>query len=146
MIVYKNNWFCTNSDHPNEDWVGDADYVVEDGSDLARKILEYAPNFSLVTDKDNGTLIDVIPTEITAAELDKYKALTKDIIMQINDNYTFHDFKMVKGPTHTNLIFDLVVPYENDKTSSQILKELDRKFKEKDETISLVVTVEHSYV
>ena len=75
MIVYKNNWFCTNSDHPNEDWVGDADYVVGDGSELARKILEYAPNFSLVTDKDNGTLIDVIPTEITAAELDKYKAL-----------------------------------------------------------------------
>ena len=75
MIVYKNNWFCTNSDYPNEDWVGDADYVVGDGSELARKILEYAPNFSLVTDKDNGTLIDVIPTEITAAELDKYKAL-----------------------------------------------------------------------
>ena len=75
MIVYKNNCFCTNYDHPNENWVGDADYVVEDGSELARKILEYAPNFSLVTDKDNGTLIDVIPTEITAAELDKYKAL-----------------------------------------------------------------------
>lgn len=90
--------------------------------------------------------IHMDPIVVDDEEVDKYKALTKDIIMQINDNYTFHDFKMVKGPTHTNLIFDLVVPYENDKTSSQILKELDRKFKEKDETISLVVTVEHSYV
>lgn len=90
--------------------------------------------------------IHMDPIVVDDEEVDKYKALTKDIIMQINDNYTFHDFKMVKGPTHTNLIFDLVVPYEKNKTSSQILKELDRKFKEKDEAISLVVTVEHSYV
>ena len=90
--------------------------------------------------------IHMDPIVVDDEEVDKYKALTKDIIKQINDNYTFHDFKMVKGPTHTNLIFDLVVPYEKNKTSSQILKELDRKFKEKDETISLVVTVEHSYV
>lgn len=90
--------------------------------------------------------IHMDPIVVDDEEVDKYKALTKDIIKQINDNYTFHDFKMVKGPTHTNLIFDLVVPYEKNKTSSQILKELDRKFKEKDEAISLVVTVEHSYV
>lgn len=90
--------------------------------------------------------IHMDPIVVDDEEVDKYKALTKDILKQINDNYTFHDFKMVKGPTHTNLIFDLVVPYEKNKTSSQILKELDRKFKEKDEAISLVVTVEHSYV
>lgn len=86
------------------------------------------------------------PIVVDDEEVDAYKALTKDILSALNNEYSFHDFKMVKGPTHTNLIFDLVVPYDKKKTSSEILRELRNKFKEKDENINLVVTVEHSYV
>ena len=86
------------------------------------------------------------PIVVNDEEVDAYKALTKDILSALNNEYSFHDFKMVKGPTHTNLIFDLVVPYDKKKTSAEILRELRNKFKEKDENINLVVTVEHSYV
>lgn len=86
------------------------------------------------------------PIVVNDEEVDAYKALTKDILSELNNEYSFHDFKMVKGPTHTNLIFDLVVPYDKKKTSAEILRELRNKFKEKDENINLVVTVEHSYV
>lgn len=86
------------------------------------------------------------PIVVDDEEVDAYKALTKDILSELNNEYSFHDFKMVKGPTHTNLIFDLVVPYDKKKTSAEILRELRNKFKEKDENINLVVTVEHSYV
>lgn len=86
------------------------------------------------------------PIVVDDEEVDAYKALTKDILSALNNEYSFHDFKMVKGPTHTNLIFDLVVPYDKKKTSAEILRELRNKFKEKDENINLVVTVEHSYV
>lgn len=90
--------------------------------------------------------IHMDPIVVDDEEVDRYKALTKKIIKEMNSAYNFHDFKMVKGPTHTNLIFDLVVPYEKKKTSSEILSELNNRFKNKDETINLVVTVEHSYV
>ena len=86
------------------------------------------------------------PIVVDDEEVDAYKALTKDVLSALNNEYSFHDFKMVKGPTHTNLIFDLVVPYDKKKTSAEILRELRNKFKEKDENINLVVTVEHSYV
>lgn len=86
------------------------------------------------------------PIVVNDEEVDAYKALTKDILSALNNEYSFHDFKMVKGPTHTNLIFDLVVPYDKKKTNVEILRELRNKFKEKDENINLVVTVEHSYV
>lgn len=86
------------------------------------------------------------PIVVDDEEVDAYKALTKDILSALNNEYSFHDFKMVKGPTHTNLIFDLVVPYDKKKTSAEILRELRNQFKEKDENINLVVTVEHSYV
>lgn len=90
--------------------------------------------------------IHMDPIVVDNEEVDFYKALTQKIISELNEQYSFHDFKMVKGPTHTNLIFDLVVPYEKDKTSAQILHELREQFTSKDHTINLVVTVEHSYV
>lgn len=86
------------------------------------------------------------PIVIDDEEVDAYKELTRNILTDINRAFSFHDFKMVKGPTHTNLIFDLVVPYDKKTTNVEILRELRSKFKEKDENINLVVTVEHSYV
>ena len=62
MILYNNKHFATRSDRPNDDWVGNADYVVPDGSELAEKILRLYPNFEIVTD-GSGDLIDVSETE-----------------------------------------------------------------------------------
>ena len=72
MIIYKNKWFCTNSDYPNEDWIGDADYVLPDGSDLANKVISYAPNFEFVF--ENEKITDVIQTSLTEEQLSKLKS------------------------------------------------------------------------
>ncbi len=80
-------------------------------------------------------------------QVNKYKKITQGIIKGYNEEYSFHDFKMVKGPTHTNLIFDLVVPVpDKKKSNSEILSEINKIFKEYDESIKLVVRVEHSFV
>ena len=62
MILYKDKNFITNSEHPNDDWVGDADWVIPDGSELAQKIKRAYPNFEFVFD-DNGQPADVTETE-----------------------------------------------------------------------------------
>ena len=62
MILYKDKQFITNSDHPNDDWIGNADWVIPDGSELAQKIIRLYPNFEFVFD-DNGQPIDVTETE-----------------------------------------------------------------------------------
>lgn len=90
--------------------------------------------------------IHMDPIVMNDEEIENYKQITKSILDSMEGSYSFHDFKMVKGPTHTNLIFDLVAPYDKRKTSSDVLNELIGKFKEYDNTINLVVTVEHSYV
>lgn len=86
------------------------------------------------------------PIVINDEEIDKYKEITAEILAKINPQYSFHDFKMVKGPTHTNLIFDLVVPFEKKKSTADILNEVRKEFKDFDDTINLVITVEHSYI
>lgn len=61
MVVYKDKHFKTRSDRPNDDFAGDADYVVPDGSELAGKILALYPNFDFVF--DDGDLVDVVAAE-----------------------------------------------------------------------------------
>lgn len=62
MIVYKNKRFYGNSNHPDDDWIGDADFVIPDGSELAEKIKRLFPNFDFVFD-DDGNIYDVVETE-----------------------------------------------------------------------------------
>lgn len=62
MIVYKNKRFYGNSDHPDDDWIGNADWVIPDDSELAQKIKRLYPNFDFVFD-DDGKPVDVTETE-----------------------------------------------------------------------------------
>lgn len=40
------------------------------------------------------------------------KKLLADLLHNNYPEIRFHDFRMVKGPTHTNIIFDIVVPFD----------------------------------
>ena len=62
MVLYKNKHFITRSDAPDTDFIGDADYVVPDDSELAEKIKTLYPNFEFVLG-DDGNIADVTATE-----------------------------------------------------------------------------------
>ena len=70
-----------------------------------------------------------------------------ELIKEVDPRFTMHDFRMVEGPTHTNLIFDLVVPHKYPFTKGQI-KELisDKISTEIGENYYAVMTVENSFV
>lgn len=59
MVIYKDLRWVSNSDYPDTDFQGDADYVVSDNSELALKMQKYYPHVKLVTD-ENENLIDII--------------------------------------------------------------------------------------
>ena len=61
MVIFKDKRFITNSEHPNDDWIGNADWVIPDGSELAQKIKQAYPYFELVFDGEN--LVDIEETE-----------------------------------------------------------------------------------
>ena len=61
MIVYKDKKFISNSEYADTDWVGDADFVIPDGSELAEKIKQAYPYFEFVFDGEE--LVDVEETE-----------------------------------------------------------------------------------
>jgi cation diffusion facilitator family transporter len=65
-----------------------------------------------------------------------------DAIVNMYDGVTMHDFRMVTGPTHSNLIFDLVIPYEYKIPASQIKDEIDGKIKKIDKNYYTVITID----
>lgn len=75
MVVYKNSSYTINRTYPDTDFIGCADYIVPDGSELAEKIISLYPNFKIVEDDDGG-IIDVIETEpvITPEQIEARKA------------------------------------------------------------------------
>ena len=59
MILYADKRFITNSEHPNDDWAGNADWVIPDDTELAQKIIGLYPNFEFVFGGD-GQPVDVV--------------------------------------------------------------------------------------
>lgn len=59
---------------------------------------------------------------------------------------SIHDFRMVQGPTHTNLIFDAVVPYGFDMTNEEVQERLEKLVQKHWDTYFAVIHVEQSYV
>ncbi len=57
-------------------------------------------------------VIHMDPVAVDDEETNRLKAVVLLIVKGIDDRISIHDFRMVKGPTHTNLIFDVVVPYD----------------------------------
>ncbi len=53
----------------------------------------------------------------------------EELVRQVDARITIHDFRMVQGPTHTNLIFDALIPFDlplSDKEVGRRIKELVR--------------------
>jgi hypothetical protein len=51
----------------------------------------------------------------------------RDLISHLDPAFTIHDFRMVEGPTHTNLIFDVAVPFSCRYTDVEIVRQIKEK-------------------
>jgi cation diffusion facilitator family transporter len=55
------------------------------------------------------------------------QAQVQEIIEKIDPEMKMHDFRIVNGPTHTNLIFDIVIPFDFKYKEEQIQKLIEAK-------------------
>ena len=74
-------------------------------------------------------------------ELTRMKDKARTALKAIDDRLTLHDFRMVQGKEHTNLIFDVALPSDLNGRSESILQELTEKINEgENKTYYLVIT------
>ena len=84
----------------------------------------------------------VVGDPVVAALREQTAALVKTIDPRI----TIHDFRMVPGKTHTNLIFDAVIPFDEQLTRPQVAQRICRLVEDMDGHYRAVVKIENSYV
>ena len=65
----------------------------------------------------------------------KYRDLVKSVISEINNDVSIHDFRMVAGPTHTNLIFDVLLPAQDKSTDKEVKETKEVKAKTEPEEV-----------
>lgn len=91
-------------------------------------------------------VIHLDPIVTNDSEINQLRGMTESTIREIDERLTMHDFRVVKGETHTNLIFDVVIPVDYEIKSSELVKEIEKKIKSVDEKYYTVITVDKNYV
>lgn len=92
------------------------------------------------------TTIHMDPVILNDPELNKYKQMILDVVKDIDSNYSIHDFRIIKGTTHTNLVFDLLLPTSETKDHGLIRKELNEKVRAINPNLNLSVKIEHGFI
>ena len=91
-------------------------------------------------------VIHMDPIITNDAHTDALRMAVAEKVKTIDPRLTIHDFRTVSGPTHTNLIFDVVVPYDVKLTADEVRRRIGALVKELDENYFAVVQVDNSYV
>lgn len=85
----------------------------------------------------------VVTGDETAQRL---KAQVEAIVFDIDPRLSIHDFRMVPGPTHTNLVFDVVVPYDVPIDDDEVVRRISQAITSLDGRYFTVIEIDKSIV
>ncbi len=85
------------------------------------------------------------PVETDNEHLKLCKEMMLGIIKEIDTDLNLHDFRVVSGPSHTNLIFDLVVPHGCKFTERDIKEEIDKRLMSREKRYYAVITFDREF-
>lgn len=91
------------------------------------------------------TVIHMDPIITDDERINALKQQVGQALNRIDSRLTFHDFRVVDGPTHTNIIFDIVKPHNFEMKDSALKNAVDGRVKAIDPSFFTVITVEYAY-
>ncbi len=90
-------------------------------------------------------VIHMDPIDITDQKTMELKKVVLDIIAEYDSTLTIHDFRVVHGQTHTNVLFDISVPLKFKATPSEIRKYVGDKITEYDNKLHAIIQIDQLY-
>lgn len=94
-----------------------------------------------------GLLISIHmdPIIVDDERINTLRQMTSDIVKEIDPELSIHDFRVVEGPTHTNLIFDILLTHTHKYSHEEIINKINEKLSKIDERFFTVITIDHSF-
>ncbi len=100
--------------------------------------------------EDIQLVIHLDPVVTSDEELHEVRREIDAIVLVVADELgvplSIHDFRMVRGVTHTNLIFDVVVPFECKHSEHEICDIFAAKVRALSSDYNTVISVDRSYI
>ena len=91
-------------------------------------------------------VIHMDPVCVGDEETMRLKELVKGYLDEIDSRITMHDFRIVTGPTHTNLIFDVVIPYGFPMTDDELISRISERIRRGNPNYFTVIEVDQAMV
>lgn len=91
-------------------------------------------------------VIHMDPVVVGDPQVDALHEKVAALVRTIDPRITIHDFRIVPGATHTNLIFDAVIPFDEQLTRPQVAAQICQLVQGLDGRYRAVVKIENSYV
>ena len=123
-------------------------HVEVDAKEDAMKSHDLVDNIERDFKKELGIHLSVHTDPILYGdeETDAYKAKVKQTLAALNPKISIHDFRIVKGPTHVNLVFDVLVPYDVTESEEELRAALDKAFADEPLPCYFVFEIDRSAV
>lgn len=82
------------------------------------------------------------PIVIDDEEVNFMREQVEKFVLNIDDRFSMHDFRMVKGPTKTNIIFDVAIPFDTQMKEEEIKKIIKQQISQIDKKYMPVIMIE----
>ena len=96
----------------------------------------------LLSEYNIACTIHMDPIVTDNEEINRLKGQVSKVIEGIGKSYRIHDFRCVSGPTHTNLIFDIEIPFEEKMSNKEIVLLVEGEIKKLDSSYFAVVSID----
>ncbi|MCR5278340.1 MAG: cation diffusion facilitator family transporter [Lachnospiraceae bacterium] len=90
-------------------------------------------------------VIHMDPVEVGNPVVDALKQMVKETVGGAIKGADIHDFRVSAGPTHKNLIFDVVVPFSVKLKDEEVKDLIQQEVRKKDKTCFTVITVDRDF-
>ena len=115
----------------------DSHMPIMEAHDLADEIEK---NFAAET--DIALTVHIDPLVLDDPKVNRYRQEAERIVLSVDPRFRLHDFRVVGGTAHSNLVFDVAVPFDCKMSETEILSRIRDGVSLLDGNLDAVVTVE----
>ena len=102
--------------------------------------------FDVLKNMNIHLVIHLDPVDTDNPKIAELKAVVQVILASKHPDISLHDFRAVFGETHTNLIFDVDLPFEYEEDDDVFCSEVTKEIRKVDPTYNTVITVDRNYI
>lgn len=90
--------------------------------------------------------IHMDPIELNDEAVNSLRQLVKNIIKELDESLSFHDFRMVRKLSKSTILFDIVIPFRYKMSKEEIIEYINQRINKDEDKYSLLINFDYQYV